>query len=314
MNYSSETRDQGQPSRLRSFTLRFLLIFVLVTSVGLSIYIRFERPRAAISKLESQGARLTFSTSEPGTLAAWVQQYAPKYWFESVIEVSFHAGAEKDLGDIAAAVGSLGSVEELYLLNFKVTNKSDWARIGKLQSLQRLSLPEMSLEDSDLKHLSELTNLKELDLSFAKKLTGDGLSHISRLNSLESLNLKCCGMVGDGLGNLSELTELKSLCLRCVWIRGDSLKHLRQMDSLERLNLDSCMVGDKEIKSLPSLNSLKRLHMPWNKVTEEGVLSLDKFKNLEALNIDFVHKGKIAAVAIEELKSKNPGLEVSAKE
>jgi len=71
---------------------------------------------------------------------------------------------------------------------------------------------------------------------------GAGLAHLSRLNSLTTLNLTCCEAITDaGLAHLSRLNSLTTLNLGgCTAITDAGLAHLSRLNSLTTLNLWNC--------------------------------------------------------------------------
>ena len=73
------------------------------------------------------------------------------------------------------------------------------------------------ITDTGLKHMSNLYQLRELNLSQCRLITDIGLEHISNHHSqLRLLNLFQCGLITDtGLEYLSNLHYLRELNLNC---------------------------------------------------------------------------------------------------
>ena len=156
-----------------------------------------------------------------------------------------------------------------------------------------LKLPWKTNNDG-LAQISKLTNLKSLDLSGCKPITGAGLAHLKKLTQLERLNLSHCRGFGDAsLEHLSELTQLERLnLLGCDRITDAGLAHLKKLTQLERLDLAICFqIGDAGLKDLSELTNLKSLDLSGcYLITNAGLVHLKKLTQLERLNLRGCHQ------------------------
>lgn len=98
-------------------------------------------------------------------------------------------------------------------------------------------------KSSDMKkRLAELQvfpNLKVLKLGYTK-CTDDWMPRISRLKSLQELDLCHCRISGRGFGRLADLTNLQSIELQYCPIRDQHLSQLAAVPNLKLVNLSSC--------------------------------------------------------------------------
>ena len=113
--------------------------------------------------------------------------------------------------------------------------------VGKLKSLERLSLADATINDEMLAHLSGLRQLKRLDLS-STDITGEGLECLRSMRKLEELNL-CGTRVGDScLHDLRHLKQLSDLDLCATQVRGWRLEQLAELPKLRWLDLSENML------------------------------------------------------------------------
>lgn len=149
---------------------------------------------------------------------------------------------------VVALVGSLASLEKLYMAQTVITD------ISPLLKLTRLT--ELTITDSRIKDISPLENLRNLTaLNFG----------VSQVRDFTSLN---------------NLTNLKELFLYDNQI--EDIGFLRNFLSLERLYLEDNRITD--ISSLSNLLNLESLNLKGNRITD--ISSLSNLLNLESLNLE----------------------------
>ncbi len=135
----------------------------------------------------------------------------------------------------------------------------------------RVDLKETKVADSDLSHLTEMTEIKELNLSMTS-ITDDGLSNLESLAELKELYLFGTGTTDDGLKHLSGLTQLEVLCLDDTRITDAGLAHLKNMTELKKLHIQSKeTITDAGLDLLTELTKLIELRVGGTEVTDEGV-------------------------------------------
>lgn len=152
--------------------------------------------------------------------------------------------------------------------------------------------------DAHLKHVAELSHLKELWLEHTS-VTDSGLEHLKTMKQLETLGLICKYETGKpakitdcGLKHLKELTNLRMLRLEDSDVTDCGLVHLRALTKLEDLSLFGTEISDAGLKQLRGLKNLTYLDVAetqWEKehgaITVEAVNALRKY--LPRCKIDY---------------------------
>ena len=109
-----------------------------------------------------------------------------------------------------------------------------------------------------------------MNLGNCRGIDDDGITVLSRLTNLTSLDLSDCNITDSGLAHLQNLTNLTSLDLTgCYTITDSGLAHLQNLTNLTSLDLSWC-----------------------SKITDSGVLPLigeNGLPNLRSLNVDDYH-------------------------
>ena len=136
------------------------------------------------------------------------------------------------------------------------TGKVDLAPIADLVSLEKLTLAALQIQD--LKPLSRLTNLTELNIH--KSLVSDwSLSHLFRLRGLQRLNISWATSLQDlsPLAGMQALTELSLINTSATNLRP--LAQLSQLTRLEMSNGTSLYLDDPPRYDLSPLAQLTKL-------------------------------------------------------
>ena len=151
---------------------------------------------------------------------------------------------------------SLARMESLRRLDLRqcgqITNEG-LLPLGRISTLQALSLNATVISDEGLKPLGGFSQLTELDLS-GTKITDAGLVHVLPLNELKNLNLAGTSIGDPGLDTLQRLPQLEELILINTRVTDQGMEKLTGYPQLRYL----CLSGCRKITSL-SIPILRRI-------------------------------------------------------
>ena len=152
----------------------------------------------------------------------------------------------------------------------EIENAEDVSRLGKEVTGVRVK----TTTDAIVASLSQLKQLKGLELWFAPKLTDQGLATLSRLTSLEVLIISKGSQITDvGVKSLAALKELRKLELGGNKMTDAGLEALTGLSALEELALSGTDgIQDAGLLFLTRLSKLTSLQINGcTGITEEGV-------------------------------------------
>jgi hypothetical protein len=150
----------------------------------------------------------------------------------------------------------LTSLQSLSLVECKLPDTS----VAYPASLQRLWLSTCRLTDADLVHLTGLTKLKELNLSY-NSVTDQGLTHLTALTGLELLHLDGTRVTDAGLGQLEPLTNLRVLTVTGTKVTDQGVEQFRN-------TLPQCVAFHRSPG--PSVGEVQRILREKRKVEQRG--------------------------------------------
>ncbi len=235
------------------FSLRALLVLVLLVSVGMSWFaVRMEKARRqkeAVEAIRKAGGGVVYDyePSEP---------LAPK-WARALLGDDFFF----DVFAVESWSGDFGDDEAIYL--------------KRLTNLEVLFLKGAQITDAGLANIKELANLESVHLSDTQ-VTGSGIKHLQGITKLKSVDLGNTQVTDAGLERLAGLTNLIYLNLSSTQVTDAGLQHLRDMTSLEQLNLSDTEVTDAGLESVKGLTNLSELNLHDTEVTSKGIKELQK--------------------------------------
>jgi hypothetical protein len=154
---------------------------------------------------------------------------------------------------------SMRSLQELNIRGAKVTSRGITA-LTELPSLSSLKFSDMKLpSQEEWNALGKLASLNHLTLRLDSKVTDTHIAHLSGLQSLRELYIigvreqnamVSMEITDQGLEHISKLKKLKSLRLWRFKISDEGLKHLEKLDELTWLDLQSCEVSEEGLRRL----------------------------------------------------------------
>ena len=149
-------------------------------------------------------------------------------------------GPSRITGKGIESLAALPLLRILTLEQVRMSSQEDWVSLGKLSSLEELYLKHTRSEVNDvcIAHLTGLQNLKSLyisaiinkdgQLTYSLDITNEGLKHLTKLKSLESLYLRHAKITDDGLKNLEGLSSLNWLVLQGCKVTEEGLMELKK--------------------------------------------------------------------------------------
>jgi Leucine-rich repeat (LRR) protein len=131
-------------------------------------------------------------------------------------------GPSRITGEGIAALAAIPSLQVLQLYQARLDSEEDWAALGRLSVLRRLSLrhTRSQVTDAHIEHLSGLQSLQELSIdaiiikdrnaTYSMDVTDGGLGHLCKLKSLEHLTLRGAKLTDEGVQQLSQISTLRT--------------------------------------------------------------------------------------------------------
>lgn len=183
----------------------------------------------------------------------------------------------------ATGYAYLKSLPHLKCLNV-MANPMDVSRakaISQLPDIQILNFERTDIDDDGLKEVTNIKNLRDLQLEGCEKITGKGLIYLTRLSELKNLKLE----------NDLQLSD------KDIAIVG-RLPKLRFLD-IRRTN-----VGDMTMEKL-SNSEVTNLYIQRTRVTDRGLSRLATCKHLKLLEVE---KNQFSKSALEQFEKHKPGV------
>ena len=183
-------------------------------------------------------------------------------------------------GEIPSELGKLASLQYLSLNDNGLTGEIP-PELGKLASLEQLILNDNGLTGEIPSELGKLANLRWLDLR-NNDLTGEIPSELGNMASLKNLELQENGLTGEIPSELGKLANLEVLFLRGNDLTGEVPSELGKLANLKWLNLYGNDLTGEIPPELGKLASLGYLWLNGNDLT--GVIP-PAFSDLPNLKI-----------------------------
>jgi Leucine-rich repeat (LRR) protein len=221
-------------------------------------------------------------------------------------------------------IGRINSLRKLNLAHTKITDVG----IGHLKSLE--NVVELNLyyaeyiTDTSLAHLRGWKRLEVLNLR-GVRLTSQAFEHLSQLTTLRSLDISFTEVEDDGVEQLSSLTKLEDLAIGGNRLSGSALSSLKLLPALRRLDVGGMQrvdsgrwglaLSDENLSRLSELTELsaltlaganlndRRIDRPGNKLAERTELpDISKLKSLRNLEILDLSRTPVLPSALPALR------------
>jgi hypothetical protein len=138
--------------------------------------------------------------------------------------------------------------------------------------------------DQWLERLFGLTTLRRLDISNCA-IQGHGLRHIAELTGLRELNLTLTPVTDDGLKHLAGLIELRKLGLASTQCDGTGFVHLKSLRKLEDVNFHFTPLSDEGLQAISKVPISDRFWFAHTRFSDEGASNLASLKSLKRCGI-----------------------------
>ena len=287
------TRVAGESKgRWFQFSLRTLLLFVLVCALGLAWLGGEFRARRncqrAVAELEKAGVTVIYAyqydlarTPEPPG-PAWLRSVLGDRFFGSVVDV--YAEGPQVTDSLLVYLQPLNDLKGLLLTRSKISD-AGLRQLQGLSNLEGLGLSYTSVSDDGMAHLTGLTRLTVLNLD-GTRVGDSGLAHLSALPNLERLRLRGTRVTDAGLQHLGNLSSLRDLGLSETQVSDSGLAHLSGLP-IEDLYLSATHISDVGLGRLGGM-PLGLLDVSDTKISDAGLDHIEKLieRNLTGFQLD----------------------------
>lgn len=194
----------------------------------------------------------------------------------------------------------------LYPLRFDTAVKLD--KFSGLHELRWMRLFGCQATDDAVKQMTDLPNLKFLDLDQNPAVSDESLKHIAaNYPAMESVSLWATGITDEGLRSLSELKKLQILSVAGTKINGSGLAHFAEHPALREIHLGRMKITDEMLRHLPKIPQLDLLSLVHTTLPDDAADAITKLPKLKQLDI---RDAEISAASLEKLRSALPNCEI----
>jgi len=171
----------------------------------------------------------------------------------------------------------IGTVATVDLRKAKVDNNL-LVHVAALEELSDVDLSNANIDDEGLRLIMHLP-LRRLWLQ-ETKITDASAQTISKIHSLNFLQLNATTLSDSFLEQLEPLPQLENLGLRGTRVTSVGMKHLSRHPKLKLLDVYSTEVDDSGVAHLVDCQSLTDVGLSITKITDSVFDHLDRLPNL----------------------------------
>ncbi|MGH9852073.1 MAG: leucine-rich repeat domain-containing protein [Blastocatellia bacterium] len=189
---------------------------------------------------------------------------------------------------------------------------SDLPQLAALPYLTHLDLSLTRITDHGLQQLKNAPGIVELNLHYAEQITDEGMAAVKGWKRLKRLNLRGTKITDTTLEHLSKVTTLESLDVGFAQITDVGLDRLAPLQNLKELVISGNKLTDTGLQALRQLPSLTSLSLGGSQrtdsglwtisLTELGLHTITTLKELRELQLDGM---PVTARWLEKLKPLN---------
>jgi beta-lactamase regulating signal transducer with metallopeptidase domain/Leucine-rich repeat (LRR) protein len=191
-------------------------------------------------------------------------------------------------------VAALPNLENLTLRNNPLISDKGMAFLARSRSLKKLEISKTQVTARGVEYLANIESIECLYLPDSS-LADDALAHVSRLKDLKVLGLITPYYndprlyekfyTAKGVAELDGLDKLEELSISGPGIDDESVKHIAKHTRLKKLNIWGPQLGNKGLHELAKLRSLEYLEIPFGGVTLGGLAALNDLPHLKSLRV-----------------------------
>ena len=180
------------------------------------------------------------------------------------------------------AIRSMPRLRTLALGGERLT-QSDFKELGRLESLESVTIRDARLSYEQLLPVANLKRLRTLDLNgtLADEYC---LRAISKMSGLEELDLGGTSISGQHAASLGQVPNLAKLALSGSRLDDDGLRIIATLHGLRSLDVERCAaVSDDGVRALATLSDLQELRVSNRSLTDRGIAVVPQLPNLRVL-------------------------------
>jgi hypothetical protein len=167
--------------------------------------------------------------------------------------------------------------------------------------------------DTFLKHLDDLKNVRDLELSIEYSHNTDSfLKEIQSMEAVRVIRIHKCDVSDAGLGYVATLPNLESLGLRYGHVTDGGIEKLTTCPTLKGLNVKPYDIEHLSVRTLVAMPNVERLslHEPYEKDwLKRGIEQIDHVSSLRELSL---YEADLSPENVEQLRARLPTCKVQA--
>jgi internalin A len=269
------------------------MALVLVTAGGLGWWIyRARVQQEGVAVIKHAGGNFAYSrqrsNGSPVSSAKplwpdWVRRTLGPDLIDTVTYVSLNGQRCDD--EVLRAASRFRWLEEL-IVEFTSVTDAGAENLRLLKNLRSLDLGSNTITGRPLRHIGEMSEMRELKLKMRRSLVplrSDDMSFLKRLTKLDSLKLLDTGLTDTWLVYVEDVKSLRTLELDDMTITTESLHHLRGLTNLTALSLHWARVTSLE--PLRALTKMTHLSLAYTPVADSALPFLQRLPLLSVLDL-----------------------------
>jgi Leucine-rich repeat (LRR) protein len=170
----------------------------------------------------------------------------------------------------------------------------------------RILAPGKSLSDRGLQYVSKVVSLERLEIS-RTRVTDRGMQYVAQLKNLKELDLENLPISDEGMREIGRLLELRSLSVTGPKITDKGIEAIHNLSNLRLLGVERMLVTDKSLTWIGSLRGLESLFLSETQVSDTGILHL---MGKPPLSLVCLKKSRVSAGGARKLEASLPSEDV----